>query len=72
MDKVSKSFTHYRNGAGVDKDVSLENLRKTYITWVNQTMGNETGLLTSHSTQEVLERFYLDPKVLSAIERGAL
>lgn len=72
MDKVSKSFTHYRNGAGIDKDVSLKNLRKTYITWVNQTMGNETGLLTSHSTQEVLERFYLDPKVLSAIERGAL
>ena len=35
-------------------------------------MGNETGLLTSHSTQQVLERYYLDPKVLSAIERGAL
>jgi integrase len=72
MDKVSKSFTHYKNGAGIDKDVSLKNLRKTYITWVNQTMGDETGLLTSHSTQKVLERYYLDPKVLSAIERGAL
>jgi hypothetical protein len=72
MDKVSKSFTHYRNGAGIDKDVSLKNLRKTYITWVNQAMGNETGLLTSHSTQEVLGRYYLDPKILSAIERGAL
>ena len=35
-------------------------------------MGTETGLLTSHSTQEVLERYYIDPKVLSAIERGAL
>ena len=72
MDTISKSFTHYKNGAGIDKEVSLKNLRKTYITWVNQTMGNETGLLTSHSTQEVLERYYLDPKVLSAIERGAL
>jgi integrase len=72
MDKISKSFTHYKNGAGIDKDVSLKNLRKTYITWVNQAMGNETGLLTSHSTQQVLERYYLDPKVLSAIERGAL
>jgi hypothetical protein len=61
-----------KNGAGIDKDVSLKNLRKTYITWVNQAMGNETGLLTSHSTQQVLERYYLDPKVLSAIERGAL
>ena len=72
MDKISKSFTHYKNGAGIDKDVSLKNLRKTYITWVNQAMGNETGLLTSHSTQEVLEKYYLDPKILSAIERGAL
>ncbi len=35
-------------------------------------MGNETGLITSHSTQEVLERHYIDPKVLSAIERGSL
>jgi integrase len=72
MDRISKSFTHYKNGAGIDKDVSLKNLRKTYITWVNQALGNETGLITSHSTQEVLERHYIDPKVLSAIERGAL
>jgi hypothetical protein len=35
-------------------------------------MENETGLITSHSTQEVLERHYIDPKVLTAIERGAL
>jgi hypothetical protein len=35
-------------------------------------MGNQTGLLTSHSTMEVLEEFYLDPKVLSAVEKGAL
>ncbi len=37
-----------------------------------QVMGNETGLITSHSTQEVLERHYIDPKVLTAIERGTL
>ncbi len=35
-------------------------------------MGNETGLITSHSTQEVIEWHYIEPKVLSAIERGAL
>ena len=35
-------------------------------------MGNQTGILTSHSTNEVLEKFYLDPKVLSAIEIGAM
>lgn len=72
MDRVSKSFTHYKNGAGIKKDVSLKNLRKTYITWVNKSMGQQTGILTSHSTNEVLEKFYLDPKVLSAIELGVL
>ena len=35
-------------------------------------MGNHTGLLTSHSTMEVLEEFYLDPKVLTAVEQGAM
>ena len=72
MDRLSKSFTHYKKGAGIEKDISFKNLRKTYITWVNQAMGNQTGVLTSHSTNEVLEKFYLDPKVLSAVEKGAL
>src|SRR5690606_12738816 len=31
MDKISKSFTHYRIGAGITKDVSLMHLRKTYL-----------------------------------------
>jgi integrase len=71
MDRLSKSFTHYKKGAGIEKNISFKNLRKTYITWVNQVMGNQTGILTSHSTNEVLEKFYLDPKVLSAVEKGA-
>lgn len=35
-------------------------------------MGNETGLLTSHSNNNVIEKYYLDPKILSAIEIGAM
>lgn len=35
-------------------------------------MGNETGLLTSHSNNKVIEKYYLDPKILSAIDIGAL
>ena len=71
MDRLSKSFTHYKNGAGISKDISQKNLRKTYITWVNQVMGNQTGLITSQSNQ-VIDKYYLDPKVLTAIEKGAL
>jgi len=72
MNDLSKSFTHYKNGAGIKKDISLKSLRKTYISWVNQVMGNETGLLTSHSNNKVIEKYYLDPIILSAIDIGTM
>lgn len=72
MDSLSKSFTYYKNGAGIEKDISLKSLRKTYITWVHQVMQKETGLLTSHSTTKVLESYYIDPQILSVVERGAV
>ena len=72
MDSLSKAFTHYKNGAGIEKDISLKNLRKTYITWVHQVMQKETGILTSHSTINVLESYYIDPQILSAVEKGAI
>lgn len=72
MDIISKAFTHYRIGAGVEVDLSLKDLRKTFISWVKVEMGDETGLITSHSTNGVLEKYYLDPKLLSSIEKAAL
>ena len=72
MDIISKAFTHYRIGAGVEVDLSLNDLRKTFISWVKEEMGDETGLITSHSTNGVLEKYYLDPKLLSSIEKAAL
>lgn len=71
MDVLSKSFTHYRIGAGIEKEISLKHLRKTYISWVNNELGIDTGLITS-STKGVLEKFYLDPKILTTIETAAL
>lgn len=35
-------------------------------------MGKDTEKQTSHATGEVIENFYLDPTVLSAVECGAL
>jgi integrase len=72
MNTLSKSFTFYKNKSGVTKNISLKHLRKTYITWVNQVMGKETGKLTSHSTGKVLEEFYLDPTILNVVEKGML
>jgi integrase len=72
MDSLSKAFSHYKKGAGIEKDISLKSLRKTYITWVHQVMQKETGLLTSHSTTKVLESYYIDPQILSVVEKGAI
>ena len=73
MDAVSKGFTHYKKGAGMEvKKISLKTLRKTYITWVHQAMQKDTAILTSHSTQEVLNNHYIDPTIISVIEKAAL
>jgi integrase len=72
MNDLSRGFSHYKEGAGIKKDISLSNLRKTYLTWHHQVLGDDTGLVSSHSTTQVLEKYYLDPKVLTAVEISAL
>ena len=63
---------HYKNKSGLKKDISLRHLRKTYISWVNQVMGGDTRILTSHSTDGVLKEHYLDPTILDTIQKGML
>lgn len=69
---LSKGFTHYRKAARISREISLGHLRKTYLTWVNQVMSQDTKILSSHSTDGVLQEYYLDPTILNAIEKGAL
>jgi len=35
-------------------------------------MGKDTGKLTSHSIEQILQNHYLDPTILSAIEEVVL
>ena len=37
------------------------------MTWHHQVLGDDTGLVSSHSTTQVLEKYYLDPKVLTLV-----
>ena len=69
---LTKSFTFYRKSAKIDNEISLKDLRKTYIKSVNQAMGTKTGKLTYHLTEKVLKEHYLDPKVISTIEKAVL
>ncbi|MCG3165153.1 MAG: hypothetical protein POELPBGB_00915 [Bacteroidia bacterium] len=72
MNDLSKAFTHYKIAAGIEKKISLKNLRKSYISWVNLAIGKDTGLITSHSNHQVLKEHYIDPTTVSAIEKVAL
>ncbi len=47
MTDLSRGFSHYKEGAGIKKDISLSILRKTYLTWHHQVLGDDTGLVSS-------------------------
>jgi integrase len=72
MEKITKAFTHYKKGAGIDGEITLKHLRKTYISWTNQVLGKDTGKITSHAGIKILNDHYLDPTILSAVEKAAL
>jgi integrase len=68
MEKVSRSFTHYRKAAGIETPFTLKHLRKTYLNWVFHTKGSDTRLLSSHSSMKVLENHYINPLLLNVEE----
>ena len=72
MEKITKAFTHYKKGAGVNGEITLKHLRKTYITWTNQVLGSDTGKITSHAGTKILNDHYIDPTILSAVEKAVL
>jgi len=72
MDMLSKSFSFYKEAAGITKDISLSNLRKTYISWHNKELGVDTGLVTNSADRDVLKKYYIDPKIMTTIEVAAL
>jgi len=68
MEKVSRSFTHFRKAAGIETPFTLKHLRKTYLSWVYRTMGSDTRLLSSHTSMKMLEDHYINPLILTVDE----
>ena len=62
MTDLSKEFTYFKSGTELSKDITVKNLRKTYLNWQHEILGDDTGLVSSHSTKQVLEKYYLDQK----------
>lgn len=73
MDALSKGFSHYKDAAGITKNINLSSLRKTYLSWQNHVLGNNTGLISNHDINgNILKTHYIDPKIMTAIEISAL
>ena len=68
MEKVSRSFSLFRQAAGIETPFTLKHLRKTYLTWVFRTMGSDTRLLSSHTSMKVLKNHYINPLLLNVEE----
>lgn len=60
MDKVSKSFTHFWEITGIEKEIQLKNLRKTYLTALANHFGDSANLISDHANMAVLKKHYIN------------
>ncbi|WP_430409191.1 tyrosine-type recombinase/integrase [Kordia sp.] len=65
MNNLSKGFSHYYKQLNTDRNLQFKNLRKTYLTHLASTLGGEAKSLSSHSSDEVLQRHYINKKIVS-------
>ena len=67
MDVISKSFTHYAKIAGLPSDISFRHLRKTFATKMQIVLGDNSHLVTGHSTQKILNDHYINKSVIARV-----
>ncbi|QKX04192.1 hypothetical protein HN014_04465 [Aquimarina sp. TRL1] len=66
MDNLSKGFTHFYKRLKTDRELQLKCLRKTYLTHLNKALKGDAKKLSSHTTDAVLQKHYIDEKVISS------
>ena len=65
MENLSRGFNHYYKQLNTGKNLQLKSLRKTYLTYLNSVLSGDTKSLSSHSTDDVLIKHYIDEKVIN-------
>lgn len=65
MDNLSKGFSHYYKQLDTGRSLQFKNLRKTYLTYLNSALNNDTKSLSSHTTNEVLQKHYIDERIVN-------
>jgi len=64
---ISRSFTFYVEKLGLSKHITFKNLRKTYITLLNNFTHGSAESITGHSGQGIILRSYQDQKVFNNV-----
>lgn len=64
-DLLSRAFTHYYKQLNTGRNLTFKSYRKTYITNLKIYMGKGIKERTGHSTEDVIEKYYLARKELA-------
>lgn len=64
IDNLSKGFTHFYKLLNTGKNLQLTSLRKTYLTYLSATLQGDTKSLSSHATNDVLQKHYIDERIV--------
>ena len=66
MANLSKGFSHFYKQYFPEKELkTFKILRKTYLSYLNKTVGDASIELSSHGTMRTLSKHYNDPEVVS-------
>ena len=65
MNDLSRGFTHFYKRLNTGRQLQMKCLRKTYLTHLNNALKGNAKSLSSHSTNSVLKKHYIDEKVLA-------
>ena len=69
-DILSKGFSHYYRQLNTGKNLGFKSLRKTYITGLSVFMGGNARAITQHASDDVIEKHYIDKKVIAKAAQG--
>ncbi|WP_281989761.1 tyrosine-type recombinase/integrase [Aquimarina aggregata] len=65
MEKLSKGFSHYYKQLDTGRNLQFKCLRKTFLTYLEQVAKGDTKLLSSHASDKVLQKHYIDERIVS-------
>ena len=66
MAALSKGFSHYYKQAfPEEKPMKFKILRKTYLSYLNKTVGDSVIELSSHGSMKILNKHYVDAEVVA-------